>query len=57
MEVTDGKGCPVILDTVGEDVFVKSMDCISINGQLVTIVPTETNLISEKLFLKNVTLH
>ena len=57
MEITNGKGCPVILDLVGGDTFVQSLDCIAVNGQLVTIVPTETSRIAEKLFLKNVTLH
>ncbi|MBE7381173.1 MAG: zinc-binding dehydrogenase [Leptolyngbya sp. SIO1E4] len=57
MDITSGKGCPTILDTVGDDVFLKSLDCVAINGQIVTILPTATNLISEKLFLKNVTLH
>lgn len=57
MEITAGKGCPVILDFVGDDTFVKSMDCIAVNGQIVTILPTTTSLIAEKLFLKNATLH
>ncbi|MBD3886338.1 zinc-binding dehydrogenase [Phormidium tenue FACHB-886] len=57
LEATNGKGCEFIFDTVGGEVFEKSMDCISINGQIVTIVPTHTATIAEKLFLKNVTLH
>jgi NADPH2:quinone reductase len=57
MRLTDGKGCPVILDLVGGETFVRSLDCIAINGQLVTIVPTSTDQIADKLFLKNVTLH
>ncbi|NER83645.1 MAG: zinc-binding dehydrogenase [Leptolyngbya sp. SIO1D8] len=57
MDLTSGKGCPTILDTVGDDVFIKSLDCVAINGQIVTILPTATDLIGEKLFLKNVTLH
>ncbi len=57
LEMTDGKGCSLILDTVGGSVFEQSMDCIAINGQLVTIVPTTTDTIAQKLFLKNVTLH
>ncbi len=57
MELTNGKRCPVILDLVGGETFVQSLDCIAVNGQIVTIVPTETSRIAEKLFLKNVTLH
>lgn len=33
------------------------MDCLAVNGQLVTIVPAETNTIASKLFLKSATLH
>lgn len=57
MEITRGKGAPVILDFVGGEVFEKSMECIAVNGQLVTIVPTTTAAITDKLFLKNVSLH
>ena len=57
MEIYQGKGCPVIMDFVGGEVFEKSMDCIAVNGQLVTIVPTTTASINDKLFLKNATLH
>ncbi len=57
MEIYHGKGCPVIMDFVGSEVFEKSMDCIAVNGQLVTIVPTTTTSINEKLFLKNATLY
>ncbi len=57
LEITDEKGCEFILDTIGGEVFEKSMDCISINGQIVTIVPADTATIAQKLFLKNATLH
>ncbi|HEY9643153.1 MAG TPA: zinc-binding dehydrogenase [Coleofasciculaceae cyanobacterium] len=57
LDLTQGQGCPVILDFVGGDVFERSMDCIAVEGQLVTIVPTASDRIAEKLFLKNVTLH
>lgn len=57
LDITNGKGCEFILDTVGGEVFEKSMDCMAVNGQLVTIVPTDTVTIAQKLFLKNVTLH
>jgi NADPH:quinone reductase-like Zn-dependent oxidoreductase len=45
------------LVSLGSEVFLKSLDAIAVNGQLVTVVPTETSAISDKLFLKNVTLH
>lgn len=57
MEITEGRGCSAIFDTVGDEVFTRSLDCIDVNGQIVTILPTATNAIAEKLFLKNATLH
>jgi NADPH2:quinone reductase len=57
MEISRGKGAPVILDFVGGEVFEKSMECIAANGQLVTIVPTTTEAITDKLFIKNVSLY
>jgi len=57
MEMTAGQGCPVIFDTVGDDVFVQSLECIAVEGQLVTILPTKTDRIADHLFLKSVTLH
>jgi NADPH2:quinone reductase len=57
LDQTDGKGCPVVFDTVGGAVFEQSMDCVAINGRLVSIVFTKTDTIFEKLFRKNVSLH
>jgi NADPH2:quinone reductase len=57
MELTEGNGCPVVFDTVGGAGFEQSMDCLAVNGQLVTIVPTTSTIIANKLFLKSATLH
>jgi NADPH2:quinone reductase len=54
---TDGRGCDVVLDAVGGNVFEQSMSCVTINGRLVSIVYTKTDSIHDKLFRKNVTLH
>jgi NADPH:quinone reductase len=54
---TAGKGCPVIFDTVGGDVFDKCLDCVAVNGRLVTIVLNENARIIPALFRKNATLH
>ena len=32
MELTDGKGVPVVYDGVGKDTFMKSLDCLSTRG-------------------------
>jgi NADPH2:quinone reductase len=56
-ELTDGKGIPVVLDTVGGDVFLKSLDCASVNGHIVTIVGSNTADCGRRLLYRNATLH
>ncbi len=34
-EITDGKGVPVVYDSVGKDTFLKSLDCLSPRGLMV----------------------
>ena len=36
MELTDGKGVPVVYDGVGKDTFMKSLDCLSMRGMMVS---------------------
>ncbi|HWA41997.1 MAG TPA: quinone oxidoreductase [Hypericibacter adhaerens] len=59
-EITGGKGVPVVYDGVGKDVFMASLDCLSLRGMMVTFgnasgpVPTiEPLILSQKgsLFL------
>jgi len=57
MDITNGRGCPIILDTVGGQVLEKSLDCLAVNGQIVTLLPPSSKPLNEKLLLKNVTLH
>jgi NADPH2:quinone reductase len=54
---TGGRGCPVILDAVGDQVFDRSLDCIAVNGRLITCVGTPSAEIAQKLFRKNATLY
>lgn len=54
---TGGKGVPVVLDTVGGDVFIKSMESVAMNGRLVLITSSPADQIINKLFRKNVSLH
>jgi len=57
MKDTDQWGLPVIFDTVGDPVFDKSLDCVAINGRLVTIVYNENPRVVSALFRKNATVH
>ena len=34
-EITGGKKCPVVYDSVGKDTFMKSLDCLQLRGLLV----------------------
>jgi len=56
-ELTDGRGCEVVLDCVGGDVFKQCLDCVAPEGRLATIVgvPAEADL--SKLFLLHASLH
>jgi len=54
---TRGKGCPVVFDTVGYQTFDRSLDCVAVNGRMVTIVGTASEFIPQKLFRINATLH
>lgn len=57
MELTEGKGCPVVFDTVGGDVFMQSMDCLAVHGRLVTIVQPKEDASITKLFRKDASIH
>ena len=54
---TGGRGCPIVLDAVGGQTFDRSLDCVAVNGRLITIVGTPSPEIPRKLFRKNATLH
>jgi NADPH:quinone reductase len=54
-ELTDGKGVPVVYDSVGKDTFEKSLDCLAPRGMLVTfgqssgsIPPLNLGVLSQK---------
>jgi NADPH:quinone reductase len=59
MEITGGKGLPVILDTVGGDVFLQSIDCAAVNGQVVTILGASASTADrgQSLLYRNVSVH
>jgi NADPH2:quinone reductase len=56
-ELTGGKGVPVVLDTVGGEVFSKSLDCVAVNGQVVTILGSNTGDRSRGLLYRNISVH
>jgi NADPH2:quinone reductase len=55
--LTGGKGLPVVFDTVGGDVFQQSLDCLGFNGQLVTILGSNTGDRGQTLLYRNVSIH
>ena len=36
LEITDGRGVPVVYDAVGKDTFVKSIECLAPRGQVIS---------------------
>jgi NADPH2:quinone reductase len=52
-----GRGCPVVFDAVGGQTFDRSLDCLAVNGRLITIVGTPSPEITRKLFRRNATLY
>lgn len=56
-ELTDGRGVPAVIDTVGGEVFQRSLDCAAVNGQVVTILGSATGDRGRGLLYKNVTIH
>lgn len=55
-EETQNAGCNVVFETVGGPNFVKSLDCVAVNGRLVTITGGDTSTVVDKLYLKNASL-
>ena len=56
-ELTAGRGVPVVIDTVGGDTFLLSLDCAAVNGQVVTILGSNTGDRGRGLLYRNVTIH
>jgi NADPH:quinone reductase len=55
--ITGGKGAPVVFDTVGGEVFQRSLDAAAFNGQVVTILGSNTVDRGQTLLYRNVTIH
>lgn len=56
-DLTAGRGVGVVIDTVGGDTFVQSLDCIAVNGQIVTILGSNTADRGRGLLYRNVSVH
>ena len=59
MELTDGKGADVIYDSVGGDVFDRSLKCIAWNGRLLVIgfaSGTIPSVKANRILLKNIAI-
>jgi NADPH:quinone reductase len=54
---TAGRGCQIVFDTVGGETFDRSLDCVAVDGHLVTCVGMPSDKIPQKLFRLNATLH
>jgi NADPH2:quinone reductase len=56
--LTAGHGVPVAFDTVGGDGFVQCLDCVAVNGHVVTILGGSTDLKQrgQILLYRNVTI-
>jgi NADPH2:quinone reductase len=64
-EITDGKGVPVVYDSVGKDTFARSLDCLRPRGMMVLfgaasgpVPPLDSQVLAQKgsLFLTRPTL-
>jgi len=56
-ELSQGRGVPVVLDTVGGDVFRRSIDCVAPLGQLVTILGDNAGDRGPVLLYRSITIH
>jgi len=56
-DLSGGRGLPVVLDTVGDETFRRSVDCLAPGGQLVTILPSSPGDQAGKLLFRSITVH
>jgi len=54
---TGGRGCDVVFDTVGGETFDRSLDCVAVDGRVVTCVGAPSEKIPSRLFRINASLH
>ena len=56
-ELTRGRGVEVVFDTVGDETFRRSIDCVAPGGQLVTILPSTPGDRAPTLLYRSITVH
>ncbi|HVX94953.1 MAG TPA: zinc-binding dehydrogenase [Polyangia bacterium] len=56
-DLTRGRGADVVLDTVGEETFRRSIDCVTPGGQLVTILASTPGDRAPLLLYRSITVH
>ena len=56
-ELTGGRGAEVVLDTVGDETFRRSIECLAPRGQLVTILPSNPAEQAPTLLYRGITVH
>ncbi|HVZ74011.1 MAG TPA: zinc-binding dehydrogenase [Polyangia bacterium] len=56
-ELTNGRGVDVVLDTVGDETFRRSIDCVAPGGQLVTILASTPGDKAPLLLYRSITIH
>ena len=56
-QLTAGAGVPAVFDTVGEETFRRSIDCVSPCGQLVTILGSDPGDRGDTLLYRSITVH
>jgi NADPH2:quinone reductase len=56
-ELSQGRGVDVVLDTVGEETFRRSIDCVAPGGQIVTILPSTPGDRAPLLLYRSITVH
>lgn len=55
--LTGGRGADVVLDTVGEETFRRSIDCVAPGGQIVTILASVPGDRAATLLYRSLTVH
>jgi len=54
---TGGRGVDVVLDSLGDETFRRSIECVAPRGQLVTIVPSSPGEQAPTLLIRGITVH
>ena len=56
-DATGGRGVDVVLDSLGDETFRRSIECVAPRGQLVTIVPSSPGDQAPRLLTWGITVH